>query len=88
MVGRERRRGDQCGGSEGRRLLCVDEWRGSGRLWEMTGGVGEGRKRRAAVAWFVGGEEVFGRPGEEDGEPAEEENQKREGRLLLKKRWV
>ena len=50
MVGRERRRGDQCGGSEGRRLLCVDEWRGSGRLWEMTGGVGEGRKRRAEVA--------------------------------------
>ena len=86
MVGRERRRGDQCGGSEGRRLLCVDEWRGSGRLWEMTGGVGEGRKRRAAVAWFVGGEEVFGRPGEEDGEPAEEENQKRGGRLLLKKK--
>jgi hypothetical protein len=52
----------------------------------MTGGVGEGRKRRAAVAWFVGGEEVFGRPGEEDGEPAEEENQKRGGRLLLKKK--
>jgi hypothetical protein len=24
----------------------------------MTGGVGEGRKRRAAVAWFVGGEEA------------------------------
>lgn len=54
----ERERGDRCGGSEGRRLLCVDEWRGSGRLWEMTGGVGEGRKRRAAVAWFVGGEEA------------------------------
>ena len=37
---------------------------------------------------WPGGEEVFGRPGEEDGEPAEEENQKRGGRLLLKKRWV
>jgi hypothetical protein len=24
----------------------------------MTDGVGEGRKRRAAVAWFVGGEEA------------------------------
>ena len=74
----ERERGDQCGGSEGRRLLCVDEWRGSGRLWEMTGGVGEGRKRRATVAWGV----------KKMVEPAEEENQKRGGRLLLKKRWV
>ena len=34
----------------------------------------------------MGGEEVFGRPGEEDGEPAEEENQKRGGPLLLKKK--
>jgi len=52
--------------------------RGSGRLWEMTGGVGEGRKRRAAVAWGV----------KKMVEPAEKENQKRGGRLLLKKRWV
>jgi len=59
-------------------LLCVDEWRRSGRLWEMTGDVGEGRKRRAAVAWGV----------KKMVEPAEEENQKRGGRLLLKKRWV
>jgi hypothetical protein len=44
----------------------------------MTGGVGEGRKRRAAVAWGV----------KKMVEPAEKENQKRGGRLLLKKRWV
>jgi hypothetical protein len=41
----------------------------------MIGGVGEGRKRRAAVAWGV----------KKMVEPAEEENQKRGGRLLLKK---
>jgi len=70
----ESERGDQCGGSEGRRLLCVDEWRGSGRLWEMTGGVGEGRKMRAAVAWGV----------KKMVELAEEENQKRGGWLLKK----
>jgi len=42
----------------------------------MIGGVGEGRKRRAAVAWGV----------KKMVEPAEEENQKRGGGgLLLKK---
>ena len=50
---------------------------------------GRRKEKESWVAWFVGGEEVFGRPGEKDGEPAEEENQKRGGRLLLKKkRWV
>jgi len=42
----------------------------------MIGGVGEGRKRRAAVAWGV----------KKMVEPAENENQKRGGRLLLKKK--
>ena len=37
--------------------------------------LGAGRKRRAAVAW----------EGKKMVEPAEEENQKRVGRLLLKK---
>ena len=41
----------------------------------MIGGVGEGRKRRAAVAWEV----------KKMVEPAEEENQKTWGLLLLKK---
>ena len=40
--------------------------------------LGAGRKRRAAVAWKV----------KKMAEPAEVENQKRGGRLLLKKRWV
>jgi hypothetical protein len=44
----------------------------------MIGGVGEGRKRRAAVAWGV----------KKMVEPAEEENQKRGGGAPLEKRWV
>jgi hypothetical protein len=44
----------------------------------MIGGVGEGRKRRAVVAWGV----------KKMVEPAEEENQKRGGAAPLEKRWV
>jgi hypothetical protein len=42
----------------------------------MTGDVGEGRKRRAAVAWGV----------KKMVEPAEEENQKRGGAAPLEKK--